>query len=59
MFELKIMIAIIAVLIVLATLIISMKIQELISTMKRLHMDISVIRLDNSRTMADIRRRNR
>jgi hypothetical protein len=59
MFELKIMIAIIAVLIVIATIIISIRLQELIDVMKRLHMDISVIRLDNMRTMADIRRRNR
>ena len=59
MFELKIMIAIIAVLIVIATIIISIRLQEQIDVMKRLHMDISVIRLDNMRTMADIRRRNR
>lgn len=59
MFELKIMIAIIAVLIVIATIIISIRLQELINVMKKLHLDISVIRLDNMRTMADIRRRNR
>lgn len=59
MFELKIMIAIIAVLIVIATIIISIRLQELINVMRKLHIDISVIRLDNMRTMADIRRRNR
>lgn len=59
MFELKIMIAIIAVLIVIATIIISIRLQELINVMRKLHIDISVIRLDNMRTMADIRRRNK
>lgn len=35
------------------------KLQQLIQAITDLHNDISVIRLDNSRTMAEIRRRYR
>lgn len=59
MLEIKIMLAAILVVIVFGTIILSVKIDELISVIKRLHADISVIRLDNMRTMADIRRRNK
>lgn len=38
---------------------ITYKLQQLIRAIIDLHSDISVIRLDNSRTMAEIRRRYR
>lgn len=38
---------------------ITYKLQQLIRAIMDLHSDISVIRLDNSRTMAEIRRRYR
>jgi hypothetical protein len=39
--------------------IIGYKLDRLIRSIQELHSDISVIRLDNSRTMAELRRRHR
>lgn len=59
MLALKILIAVLTVVVVAVMVNIAYKVQELINAINALHRDISVIRLDNSRTMAELRRRNR
>lgn len=59
MLEIKALIGILIVVGVLGTALITYKIQQLIWAIVDLHTDISVIRLDNSRTMAELRRRAR
>lgn len=59
MIEIKALIGILIVVGVLGVALITYKIQQLIWAIVDLHTDISVIRLDNSRTMAELRRRAR
>ena len=59
MIEIKALIGILIAVGVLGTALITYKIQQLIWAIVDLHTDISVIRLDNSRTMAELRRRAR
>jgi hypothetical protein len=59
MLEIKALIGILIAVGVLGTALIAYKIQQLIWAIVDLHTDISVIRLDNSRTMAELRRRAR
>lgn len=59
MLEIKALIGILIAVGVLGVALIAYKIQQLIWAIVDLHTDISVIRLDNSRTMAELRRRAR
>jgi hypothetical protein len=59
MLEIKALIGILIAVGVLGVALITYKIQQLIWAIVDLHTDISVIRLDNSRTMAELRRRAR
>ena len=59
MFEIKALIGLGLIIVLGGTALLVYKIQQLIQAIHDLHMDISVIRLDNSRTMAEIRRRYR
>lgn len=59
MLAIKILLAALTVVSVGGTLFTLHKLQKLIDAIVALHQDISVIRLDNARTMADLRRRNR
>lgn len=59
MLAIKILLAALTMVSVGGTLFTLHKLQKLIDTIVALHQDISVIRLDNARTMADLRRRNR
>lgn len=59
MLAIKILLAALTVVSVGGTLFTLHKLQKLIDAIIALHQDISVIRLDNARTMADLRRRNR
>lgn len=59
MLAIKILLAVLTVVSVGGTLFTLHKLQKLIDAIVALHQDISVIRLDNARTMADLRRRNR
>lgn len=59
MFEIKALIGLGLIIVLGGTALLVYKIQQLIQAIHDLHMDISVIRLDNSRTMAEIRRKQR
>ncbi len=59
MFELKSLIGIGLIIGLGGIALLTYKLQQLIQAIYNLHSDISVIRLDNSRTMAEIRRRYR
>lgn len=59
MFEIKAILAMLAVIGVIGITIIAYKLNQVLIAVQELHRDISVIRLDNSRTMAELRRRHR
>lgn len=59
MFEIKALIGLGLIIVLGGTALLVYKVQQLIQSIHDLHMDISVIRLDNSRTMAEIRRKQR
>lgn len=59
MFELKALFAIGILVMVAGTAVAVHKLQQLIEAIRDLHQDIAVIRLDNSRTMAELRRKQR
>lgn len=59
LFQLKALLGLGLIIIIGGTAIVVHKLRRLIRAIVDLHSDISVIRLDNSRTMAEIRRRYR
>lgn len=59
MFQLKALFAIGILVVVTGTAVAVHKLQQLIEAIRDLHQDIAVIRLDNSRTMAELRRKQR
>ena len=59
MFQLKALIGLGLIIIIGGTAIAIHKLQQLIEAIRDLHQDIAVIRLDNSRTMAELRRKQR
>lgn len=59
MFEIKALIGLGLIIVLGGAAITIYKLHQLIEAIHDLHMDISVIRLDNSRTMAELRRKQR
>ena len=59
MFEIKSLLAIGILVAIVGTAVAVHKLQQLIEAIRDLHQDIAVIRLDNSRTMAELRRKQR
>ena len=59
MLELKALIGLGLIIVLGSVSIVVYKLHQLLQAIRELHSDISVIRLDNSRTMAELRRRHR
>lgn len=59
MFHLKALVGIGIIVILFGTAVAVHKLQQLIEAIRDLHQDIAVIRLDNSRTMAELRRKQK
>ncbi len=58
-FQLKALIGLGLIVVLGSTAVVVYKLQQVIDAIRELHTDISVIRLDNARTMAELRRKQR
>jgi hypothetical protein len=58
-FQLKALLGLGLIVVLGSTAVVVYKLQQVIDAIRDLHQDIAVIRLDNSRTMAELRRKQR